>query len=46
MRLKHREAEELDNALEVILEASEEAVENLHPILREEVQKVRGMANE
>gem|GEM_PF-5154519 len=45
--MKHREAEELDNALEVILKASEEAVENLqNPILREEVQKVRGMADE
>jgi hypothetical protein len=47
MGLKHREEEKLDDALEVILKASEEAVENLqNPILREEVQKARGMADE
>ncbi|MFQ3275482.1 MAG: hypothetical protein ACI9LV_000793 [Candidatus Nanohaloarchaea archaeon] len=44
--MKHREEEKLDEALEVILKASEEAVETLHPILREEVQKARGMADE
>lgn len=42
--MKHREEEKLENALEVILKASEEAVENLqNPILKEEVQKARSM---
>jgi hypothetical protein len=45
--MKHREEEKLDDALEVILKASEEAVENLQsPILREEVRKARGMLDE
>jgi hypothetical protein len=45
--VKHREEEKLANALEVILKASEEAVENLqNPILREEVQKTRSMIDE
>jgi hypothetical protein len=46
-KVKHREEEKLENALEVILKASEEAVENLqNPILREEVQKTRSMIDE
>lgn len=45
--MKHREEEKLDNALEVIIKASQESVENLqNPILREEVEKLRGMLDE
>jgi hypothetical protein len=45
--VKHREEEKLDEALEVIVKASEEAVQNLqNPILREEVQKTRSMIDE
>lgn len=45
--LKHREEEKLKDAVKTCLEADEDAVEKLeNPIIKEEIRKLRSMADE
>lgn len=45
--MKHREEEKLSKAVKTCLEAENDAVEQLqNPIIKEEIRKLRSMANE